>query len=65
VKPDIQMQLNMYEPLPTNRTRRSRLYAVKNSKVIKRTNQNHSNHSVNVNSLNHQNMMKKNHLRKN
>ena len=47
VNPENLIKIEKYEPLPTNRTKRSRLYAIKKSKVIS---QNHSIHDhVNVN----------------
>jgi hypothetical protein len=49
------MKLEKYEPLPTNRSKRSRLYAIKKSRVIS---QNHSildhvnvNHGVKLNKV--------------
>ena len=47
VNPENLIKIEKYEPLPTNRTKRSRLYAIKKSKVIS---QNHGIHDqVNVN----------------
>lgn len=51
LKPENQILLQNYEPLPTNRSRRSRLYAVKRSKVLKKIGPNSNSINVNDNQL--------------
>lgn len=62
---DIDIKLNLYQPLPTNRSKRSRLFAINKSNCLTYGNYDNFNVDVNQNSSAKKEMLKKVLVRKN